>query len=52
MDLVPPQNIDAEEGLLGGMMLDPRCAEVASDLLQTEMFYHEQHQQVDRKSVV
>ncbi|MBD2505102.1 replicative DNA helicase [Anabaena azotica] len=39
VDLLPPQNIEAEESILGGIMLDPQAMDRISDTLISEAFY-------------
>jgi replicative DNA helicase len=39
-DRLPPQNIEAEEVILGGIMLDPRCHEPNSRSLSRGCFLH------------
>jgi replicative DNA helicase len=41
---VPPHNLDAEESVLGSMMLSPEAANVAFELLHAEDFYKPAHQ--------
>ncbi|WP_218082840.1 replicative DNA helicase [Anthocerotibacter panamensis] len=45
-DRTPPQNIDAEEAILGGILLDPEALARVSELLKPEMFYVGSHQEV------
>lgn len=40
---VPPQNLDAEESVLGACMLTPRAIDAASELLEPRDFYRESH---------
>lgn len=47
-DRLPPQNIDAEEAILGGILLDPEAIARVIDLLQPEMFYVAAHQEIFR----
>lgn len=44
MDRVPPQNIDAEQSVLGAMLLDRDAALKVAELLVAEDFYKESHQ--------
>ena len=43
---LPPQNIDAEESILGGILLDPGAIGRVVDLLVPEAFYVLAHQQI------
>ncbi|PSB02394.1 replicative DNA helicase [Merismopedia glauca] len=45
---LPPQNIDAEEGILGGILLDPNAISRIASILTPEMFYISSHQQLYR----
>jgi replicative DNA helicase len=47
-DRLPPQNIEAEEAILGGILLDPEAIGRVIDLLQPEMFYVAAHQEIFR----
>jgi len=47
-DRLPPQNIDAEESILGGILLDPEAINRVSDLLRPEAFYISAHQEIYR----
>ena len=61
---VPPQNLDAEESVLGAMMLSPGAIGAVSEILDAGDFYRESHAKIyraalslwrrgrDRKSVV
>ena len=57
---VPPHSIDAEQAVLGGLMLDERAWERIADKLQEDDFYRKDHRLIyraigelsDRKSVV
>ncbi len=46
VDRVPPQNEDAEQSVLGSMLLDREAIVVAADILQGEDFYRESHEQI------
>ena len=37
--LIPPQEIDLEEAVLGALMLESKSYEVIADLLKPECFY-------------
>jgi replicative DNA helicase len=43
---LPPQNIEAEEAILGGILLDPEAMGRIVDILVTEAFYVQNHQQI------
>lgn len=43
MSFVPPQNLEAEESVIGAMLLSPRAIEEVADLLQPSDFYRETH---------
>jgi len=45
-DKVPPQNIDAEEAILGGILLDPEAIGRVSDRLVPEAFYLSAHKDI------
>src|SRR5688500_6812143 len=45
---VPPQNLEAEESVLGAMLLSPAGIGPASEILSTEDFYRESHGTVYR----
>jgi replicative DNA helicase len=47
-DRLPPQNIDAEEAILGGILLDPEALGRVSDLVRPEAFYLNAHQDIYR----
>ena len=40
-DSLPPQNLEAEEAVLGGILLDPDAIGRVADVLQPEAFYLE-----------
>ena len=42
-DQIPPQNLEAEESVLGGILLDPDAIGRIADLLQAEAFYISAH---------
>ncbi|NDJ17547.1 replicative DNA helicase [Myxacorys almedinensis] len=50
-DRVPPQNIDAEEAILGGILLDPDAIARILDLLKPEAFYLSAHQEMFRAAL-
>ncbi|GGA34033.1 replicative DNA helicase [Okeania sp. KiyG1] len=43
-DRLPPQNIEAEEAILGGILLDPEAISRVTELLRPEFFAIEAHQ--------
>jgi replicative DNA helicase len=43
---LPPQNIDAEESILGGIMLDPEAIGRIADALSPEAFYINAHKEI------
>ncbi|MDX2099129.1 MAG: replicative DNA helicase [Leptolyngbyaceae cyanobacterium bins.59] len=47
-DRLPPQNIDAEEAILGGILLDPEAIGRVIDRLRPEAFYIMAHQEIYR----
>lgn len=47
-DRLPPQNIDAEEAILGGILLDPEAIGRVSDRLNPEAFYITAHREIYR----
>lgn len=46
IDKLPPQNIEAEEAILGGILLDPEAIERVVDTLIAEAFYIEAHRDI------
>ena len=46
MTTLPPQNIEAEESILGGILLDPQAMGRVIDLLSAEAFYVKAHQEI------
>ena len=48
-DRVPPHNIEAEIGALGGMILEPWHIDTVQAFLNPEDFYREQHQAVCKR---
>ena len=40
---MPPNSADAEQSVIGGLMLDNRAFEVVSERLQTDDFYRHSH---------
>jgi replicative DNA helicase len=51
-DRLPPQNIDAEEAILGGILLDPEAIGRIADLLHPEAFYITAHQEIYRAALL
>jgi replicative DNA helicase len=47
-DRLPPQNIEAEEAILGGILLDPEAIGRVTDLLVTEAFSLDAHKIIHR----
>ncbi|QLE60024.1 replicative DNA helicase [Nostoc sp. TCL26-01] len=45
-DRLPPQNIEAEEAILGGILLDPEAMERVVDILSPEAFYINAHKDI------
>jgi replicative DNA helicase len=43
---LPPQNIEAEESILGGILLDPEALGRVMDLIALEAFYVKAHRQI------
>jgi replicative DNA helicase len=43
---IPPQNVEAEESILGGCLLDPNAIGRIADILIPEAFYFSVHQQI------
>lgn len=50
-DRLPPQNIEAEEAILGGILLDPEAINRVSDLMRPEAFYLSAHQEIYRAAI-
>ncbi|MEH2146706.1 replicative DNA helicase [Nostoc sp.] len=48
---LPPQNIDAEEAILGGILLDPEAISRVSDRLLPEAFYISAHKDIYQAAV-
>jgi len=45
-DRLPPQNIEAEQAVLGAIFLEPSALTVASEILIPEDFYRASHQKI------
>ena len=43
---VPPQNLDAERSLLGGILVDPEALNKIVDIVESEDFYREDHRTI------
>lgn len=50
-DRIPPQNLEAEEAILGGILLDPEAITRVLDILRPEAFYLSAHQEVYRTCI-
>ncbi len=48
---VPPQSLDAEESVLGGILLDPHSLDRVIELMSEEDFYRETHRKIFRSMV-
>jgi replicative DNA helicase len=46
LNSLPPQNIEAEESILGGILLDPNAMERVVDLLVVDSFYVPSHREI------
>lgn len=51
MDRLPPQNIEAEEAILGGILLDPEAISRVRDRLIPEAFYISAHKDIYQAAV-
>ena len=49
--LVPPQNLEAEESVLGAMMLSPGAIGAVSEILDASDFYRESHAKIYRAAL-
>lgn len=43
---VPPQNLEAEQAVLGALMLDPQTASIVLEILNPEDFYRDNHKHI------
>ena len=43
---VPPANLEAEQSVLGGILLEPGSLDGIADILKPEDFYHEAHEKI------
>lgn len=50
-DRLPPQNVEAEEAILGGILLDPEALGRVRDYLRPEAFYISAHQELYRAAL-
>ncbi len=50
-DRLPPQNIEAEEAILGGILLDPEAISRISDRLVSEAFYISAHKEIYQAAI-
>lgn len=50
-DRLPPQNVEAEEAILGGILLDPEALGRIRDHLRPEAFYISAHQELYRAAL-
>ncbi|NER80051.1 MAG: replicative DNA helicase [Leptolyngbya sp. SIO1D8] len=50
-DRLPPQNVEAEEAILGGILLDPEAIGRVMELLNPEAFYISAHKLIYRAAV-
>jgi replicative DNA helicase len=48
---VPPQNLDAEESVLGAMMISPGAIDAVSEVLDAGHFYRESHAKIYRAAL-
>jgi len=46
LDRLPPQNLDAEKGVLGSLLLDPRMCDEVALIVRAEDFYAEANQKL------
>ncbi|MEO1519176.1 MAG: replicative DNA helicase [Cyanobacteria bacterium J06633_2] len=50
-DRLPPQNIEAEEAILGGILLDPEAIGRVLEVLQAEAFYINAHREIYQAAI-
>lgn len=43
---LPPQNISAEQSILGGLMLDPEAWDQVADIIREDDFYQPSHRKI------
>jgi replicative DNA helicase len=46
LDLTPPHSIEAEQGVIGGLMLDNLAFECIADILDPDDFFRREHRQI------
>ena len=46
LERVPPQNLEAEQSVLGAILLDERCLNRALEVMQPDDFYRETHRDI------
>jgi replicative DNA helicase len=51
IERLPPQNVEAEELILGGILLDPDAIGRVADLLKVDTFYLSAHQEIYRAAL-
>jgi replicative DNA helicase len=51
-DQLPPQNLEAEEAVLGGILLDPDALGRIADVLRPEAFYLAAHREIYRTALM
>ena len=51
-DALPPQNVEAEEAILGGILLDPEAISRIADLLVSDAFYTNAHQEIYKTALL
>ena len=49
---LPPQNIEAEESILGGILLDPEAISRVASIITIESFYVKAHQHIYRAALI
>ena len=49
LDRVPPQNVEAEQCVLGAMLIEKEAISKVTELLQARDFYKEAHKQIYRR---
>ena len=52
IDAIPPQNLEAEEAVIGGILLDPEAISRVADLVQAEAFYLNAHKEIYRTALM
>ena len=51
-DLIPPQNLEAEEAVLGGILLDPDAIGRIADIVSPDAFYLNAHREIFRTALM